>query len=76
MTGKHRIMIYGPKDHNTYVVEFRTTEGRVLAISPLGPSRTSFGIRARCSCLRARPKSSVIISERLRSLREHHVGNQ
>jgi hypothetical protein len=33
MTGKNRIMIYGPKDDGTYVVEFRTTEGDVLAIS-------------------------------------------
>ena len=27
MTGKNRIMIYGPKDDGTYVVEFRTREG-------------------------------------------------
>jgi hypothetical protein len=33
MTGKNRIMIYGPKDDGTYVVEFRTAEGDVLAIS-------------------------------------------
>jgi hypothetical protein len=33
MTGKNRIMIYGPKDEGTYVVEFRTAEGDVLAIS-------------------------------------------
>jgi hypothetical protein len=33
MTGKDRIMIYGPKDDGTYVVEFRTAEGDVLAIS-------------------------------------------
>jgi hypothetical protein len=32
-TGKNRIMIYGPKDDGTYVVEFMTTEGNVLAIS-------------------------------------------
>jgi hypothetical protein len=32
MTGKNRIMIYGPKDDGTYVVEFRTTAGDVLAI--------------------------------------------
>ena len=32
-TGKNRIMIYGPKDDGTYVVEFRTAEGEVLAIS-------------------------------------------
>jgi hypothetical protein len=33
MTGKNRIMIYGPKDGGTYVVEFMTAEGDVLAIS-------------------------------------------
>ena len=33
MTGKNRIMIYGPKDDGTYVVEFRTADGDVLAIS-------------------------------------------
>jgi hypothetical protein len=33
MTGKNRIMIYGPKDDGPYVVEFRTAEGDVLAIS-------------------------------------------
>jgi hypothetical protein len=27
MTGKNRIMIYGPKDDGTYVSEFRTAEG-------------------------------------------------
>ena len=33
MTGKNRIMIYGPKDDGTYVVEFRTADGEALAIS-------------------------------------------
>jgi hypothetical protein len=32
-SGKNRIMIFGPKDDGTYVVEFRTSEGEVLAIS-------------------------------------------
>jgi hypothetical protein len=32
-TGKNRIMIFGPKTDGTYVVEFRTSEGDVLAIS-------------------------------------------
>ena len=34
MTGKNRIMIYGPKDDGTYVVEFRTAEtaGEALII--------------------------------------------
>jgi hypothetical protein len=33
MTGKNRIMIYGPKNDGSYVVEFRTAGGDVLAIS-------------------------------------------
>jgi hypothetical protein len=32
-TGKNRIMIYGPKDDGTYVVEFKTAAGEALAIS-------------------------------------------
>ena len=30
---RNRIMIFGPKDDGTYVVEFRIAEGDVLAIS-------------------------------------------
>jgi hypothetical protein len=33
MTGKNRIIVYGPKDEGTYVIEFRTSEGETLAIS-------------------------------------------
>lgn len=32
-TGKNCIMIYRPKEDGTYVVEFRTADGDVLAIS-------------------------------------------
>jgi hypothetical protein len=32
-TGKNRIMIFGPKDDGTYVVEVRTAQGEALAIS-------------------------------------------
>jgi hypothetical protein len=40
MTGKNRIMIYGPKDDGTYIVEFRTADGEALAISiPGGEAR-------------------------------------
>ena len=31
--GKNRIMIFGPKDDGTYVVEFRRAGGEALAIS-------------------------------------------
>src|SRR5262249_13601642 len=33
MTGKNRIMIYGPKGDGTYVIEFRTAAREALAIS-------------------------------------------
>ncbi len=40
VTGKNRIMIYGPKIDGTYVVEFRMADGEVLAISvPAGETR-------------------------------------
>jgi hypothetical protein len=32
-TGNNRIMIYGPKNGGTYIVEFRTAAGEALAIS-------------------------------------------
>ena len=31
--GKDRIMVYGPKEDGTYVVEFRTAAGQAMAIS-------------------------------------------
>src|SRR5262249_16323542 len=31
--GQNRILIYGPKDDGTYIVEFRTATGEALAIS-------------------------------------------
>jgi hypothetical protein len=33
VAGKNRIMIFGPKQDGTYVVEFRTAAGEALAIS-------------------------------------------
>ena len=30
---RNRIMIYGPKNDGTYVVEFKTADGEALAIS-------------------------------------------
>jgi hypothetical protein len=33
VTGKNRIMIFGPKYDGTYVVEFRTSDGETLAIT-------------------------------------------
>jgi hypothetical protein len=32
-SGQNRIMIYGPKNDGTYIVEFRTADGEALAIS-------------------------------------------
>jgi hypothetical protein len=39
--GKNRVMIYGPKDDGTYVVEFRTAAGDALAM-PI--SKTEAGV--------------------------------
>jgi hypothetical protein len=33
MNGKNRIMIFGPKNDGTYIIEFRTAAGEALAIS-------------------------------------------
>jgi hypothetical protein len=33
VSGKNRIMIYGPKTDGTYIVEFRTAAGEALTIS-------------------------------------------
>jgi hypothetical protein len=39
-TGNNRIMIYGPKNDGTYIVEFKTAEGEALTISvPAGETR-------------------------------------
>src|SRR5438034_11475509 len=32
-SGQNRVMIYGPKNDGTYIVEFRTAEGKELAIN-------------------------------------------
>jgi hypothetical protein len=31
--GQNRVMIYGPKNDGTYIVEFKTAAGEALAIS-------------------------------------------
>jgi hypothetical protein len=36
MTGKSRIMIYGPKDDGTYTVEFRRAAGEALTFRSPG----------------------------------------
>jgi hypothetical protein len=33
MTGKNRIMIYGPKGDGTYVIEFRTAAGEARSMA-------------------------------------------
>jgi hypothetical protein len=33
MTGRNRIMIYGPKEDGSYVVEFRTADSEVPLVS-------------------------------------------
>jgi len=39
MTDKNRIMIYGPKNDATYVVEFKTAKGEALRSQSRGPKR-------------------------------------
>jgi hypothetical protein len=41
MTGKNRIMIYGPKNDGTYIVEFKTATGEAL---PISIPRTESGV--------------------------------
>ena len=48
MTGKNRIMIYGPKNDGTYIIEFKTAAGEALAISvPAGETRVLKHFQAR-----------------------------
>jgi len=47
-TGRNRIMIYGPKPDDTYVVEFETADGDSLAINvPAGETRVLKHFQAR-----------------------------
>jgi hypothetical protein len=66
-SGQNRVMIYGPKNDGTYIVEFRTADGEALAISvPASETRvlkhfqTRRGRRrhliARATRQRARPR--------------------
>jgi hypothetical protein len=34
VTGKNRIMIYGPKDDGTYIIEFKTAAGEAIPATP------------------------------------------
>src|SRR5262245_60838452 len=57
ITGKNRIMIFGPKDDGTYVVEFRTAAGEALAISIPRNERSAIsknGCLTGCSCRKCR----------------------
>jgi hypothetical protein len=39
-SGRNRIMIYGPRNDGTYIVEFKTADGEALAINvPIGETR-------------------------------------
>ena len=54
-SGRNRIMIYGPKNDGTYIVEFKTADGEALAISvPRLPSRLAAPVDAlrRQGCVR------------------------
>jgi hypothetical protein len=60
-SGRNRIMIYGPRNDGTYVVEFKTTDGEALAINvPVGETRVLKHFQERmpmgCSCRMFREK--------------------
>ena len=60
-SGRNRIMIYGPRNDGTYVVEFKTTDGEALAINvPVGETRVLKHFQERmpmgCSCRMFRVK--------------------
>jgi hypothetical protein len=40
MTAKNRMMIFGPKDDGTYVVEFRTATGEAGDLNTVRQSKT------------------------------------
>jgi hypothetical protein len=66
--GKNRIMIYGPKDDGTYVVEFRTAAGDALA-GPIPRGRGGYpelsGAHAlRAVCAAAFPACKEVLSLR------------
>ena len=47
-SGRNRIMIYGPKNDGTYIIEFRMADGESLAISvPAGETRVLKHFQAR-----------------------------
>jgi hypothetical protein len=51
VTGKNRIMIYGPKNDGTYIIEFKTAAGETLAISvPAGRPACSSISRSASAC--------------------------
>jgi len=53
-SGRNRIMIYGPKNDGTYIVEFTTAAGEALAISvPASETRVLKHFQARRECLPA-----------------------
>jgi len=56
-SGRNRIMIYGPKNDGTYVVEFKTADGEALAISVPATGISRSGPMG-CSCRTLREKEN------------------
>jgi len=49
--GRNRIMIYGPKNDGTYIVEFKTAQGEALTISiPASETRVVRYFQERMPC--------------------------
>jgi hypothetical protein len=65
MTGKNRIMIYGPKNDRTYIIEFKTAAGEALA--------SAHGMRCRGFRLRTCDASAVCGSRACCRLVQHCV---
>jgi hypothetical protein len=63
---ENRIMIFGPKDDGTYVVEFRTAAGEALAISiPRGEAAVISGTsRSACRLAKAGERNPDALCER------------
>ena len=70
ITGKNRIMIFGPKDDGTYVVEFRTAAGEALAISIPRNERSAI---SRTDALRAVRAGSAAVSWTLAGFSFRHI---
>jgi hypothetical protein len=70
--GRNRIMIYGPRNDNTYIVEFKTADEEALAINvPVGETRVLAGRWPAWT-----RKSRAVRRDLARLIRAHYVTEQ